>query len=431
MLVDVADLNFKELQFNSRYDISRYNRGRAIYDNEDVQITKVNKIDDDNYDVEASVNGQNSTYITTLKIFGSLIKKYSCTCVDCINGNLCKHVVATALEVTNPHYWSTNEGRKRLQEKREKEERERLERLRKIKEEKIKRQEYIDKYSDGLRAIELYKREDAYMRETENLDLMTLYDEVKKSNDKKTSNLSTNIRLEFVMELYDEETISIHLKIGETRMYVLNNLEELYAAYKTETEIYYGKQLRFVPKRENFCEDSKWLFDYIIDYMEMLEYYNSFSRYEFSILNEKEILIKGEKIDDFFRLIPIKKFLFHCYEGNGKNANEMCEMSDEDMEIFCTVQKENVKTYNYFYWETEHEKISNEYVLRLNISNYLCFYSNKNIYIYYKAKIYVKPKETNLLKLLGLFKRKEFILMPEDKLSEFGKFVFPKVRFEN
>lgn len=40
-------------------------------------------------------------------------------------------------------------------------------------------------------------------------------------------------------------------------------------------------------------------------------------------------------------------------------------------------QQEKVRTYSYYYWETEHEKISEEYVLRMNISNYLVFFFRK------------------------------------------------------
>lgn len=72
MIIDVIDLNFKDLQFNKRYDMSRYNRGRGIYNNRYVEVTKVEKIDDENYDVEASVNGYYDTYTTTLKINRSL-----------------------------------------------------------------------------------------------------------------------------------------------------------------------------------------------------------------------------------------------------------------------------------------------------------------------------------------------------------------------
>lgn len=77
MIIDVIDLNFKDLQFNRRYDMSRYNRGRSIYNNRYVEVTKVEKIDDENYDVEASVDGYYDTYTTILKIYRSLIRKCS------------------------------------------------------------------------------------------------------------------------------------------------------------------------------------------------------------------------------------------------------------------------------------------------------------------------------------------------------------------
>ena len=55
-------------------------------------------------------------------------------------------------------------------------------------------------------------------------------------------------------------------------MYVLNNIGEFYEAYKNESELCYGKQLRFIPKRENFVEESKEIFDYIIKNAQMMEY---------------------------------------------------------------------------------------------------------------------------------------------------------------
>lgn len=143
MIIDVIDLNFKDLQFNKRYDMSRYNRGRGIYNNRYVEVTKVEKIDDENYDVEASVDGYYDTYTTTLKIYRSLIRKCSCTCEDYRKGNLCKHIIATSMEVIEPHCASTNEGRIKLEEKRQEEERKRLEELKRRQEEQRKKQEIV------------------------------------------------------------------------------------------------------------------------------------------------------------------------------------------------------------------------------------------------------------------------------------------------
>ena len=81
---------------------------------------------------------------------------------------------------------------------------------------------------------------------------------------KKQGELATSIKLEYNVELGDAETLRLTFKIGQTRMYVLNNIGEFYEAYKNESELCYGKQLRFIPKRENFVEESKEIFDYII-----------------------------------------------------------------------------------------------------------------------------------------------------------------------
>ena len=44
---------------------------------------------------------------------------------------MCKHIIATSMEVIEPHYASTKEGKKRFEEKKREEERKRLEEIRK------------------------------------------------------------------------------------------------------------------------------------------------------------------------------------------------------------------------------------------------------------------------------------------------------------
>ncbi len=430
MIIDVADLEFEELNFIERYDMVRYRRGRYIYENENVTIKTVNKIDEDNYIVKASVVGNYGIYATSLTICEDNIIGSSCTCGDYNKGFLCKHIIATSLEVVDPHNASTQEGRKKLEEKKKEEEKKRLEEIRKRQEEERKRREYEDKYRYGLHAIQLYKDGNSLSNSSKRLDVLELYEETKLMNEKKEGELATNIKLELVAELYDAQTLIINFKIGATRMYILNNLNDLYTAYKNESEIYYGKQLRFIPKRENFCEDSRWIFDYIIQYSEMIQYYNSFDKYGMTTLNGKKLIIKGDKIDEFFNMIPDRKILFHCYEGSGNASNELCDITDEDLEISCTIKKEMVTINSYYYWDDAHEKISEEYVLRMNISNYLVFFSDKNIYILYEGKIYKKTREPNLMKLFEIFKRDDFVLIPGDKLDEFSQFILPKVQMD-
>ena len=75
MIIDVVDLDFKTLQFNRRYDPTRYKRGTNIYNKAFVTVTNVNKIDEKNYSIEASVEGNYDTYTTNLEICGNMINK--------------------------------------------------------------------------------------------------------------------------------------------------------------------------------------------------------------------------------------------------------------------------------------------------------------------------------------------------------------------
>lgn len=87
-------------------------------------------------------------------------------------------------------------------------------------------------------------------------------------------------------------------------MYILNSLYQFYEAYQNQTELYYGKNLRFIPKREYFTEESKPIFDFIIKYSEMIEYnrkYNEHSRYYSD--SSKYIYVTGNNIETLFEII--------------------------------------------------------------------------------------------------------------------------------
>ena len=78
-------------------------------------------------------------------------------------------------------------------------------------------------------------------------------------------------------------------------MYVLNSITEFYEAYKNEKELYYGKQLRFIPKKENFIESSQKMFDYIIKYAEMVEYNSKYNEYGSSNHFKKKVRGNGRQ----------------------------------------------------------------------------------------------------------------------------------------
>ena len=178
MIIDVVDMDLKTLQFSRRYDTARYKRGTQIYNKGNVEIKVVEKTDN-NYKVEAVVEGNYDDYTTKLLITGNLIKDCSCTCEDFYKGNLCKHIIATSMECLDPHYASTTEGFKKLEQKRKEEEKKRLEEIKRRQEEERKKREYERKYYSGIRTIEIYKRNSKEQSKNV-LDLNELYE---KTND--------------------------------------------------------------------------------------------------------------------------------------------------------------------------------------------------------------------------------------------------------
>ncbi len=428
MIIDVVNLNLKTLHFNRQYDTARYKRGKSLYNRKSVQVKNVDKTGETSYEVEAYVDGNYDTYTVELSINGNLIHKSKCTCEDYKKGNLCKHIIATSMEVLEPHYASTDDGYKELQRRKREEEQRRLEELRKRQEEEKRERKYNLKYQTGLKTINWYKNMSSSPLRNNTLNLPSLYEKTKLSRKTKESELATSVKLEYMINLQDDKTLSVSFKIGQSRMYVLNNINSLYEAYQNETELYYGKQLRLIPKRENFCKESQELFDYIIQYAEMLEYANRFNKYGMNAISSKEMIITGDKIEEFLNLVQGAKITVKSYSLGDKEY----KFTDEKLDLKCILTKEMVETYTnsyYYYWDNEEEaEETEEYVLKLNISNYRLLFSNSNIYVFYKSKIYKMQKEKELSQLFSIFEHDEEIIIPEDKLDEFREFVLPKIK---
>ena len=199
MIVDIKDLDFKRLQLGRSYEETRYARGNILYRRGSVEIQKVELNEDNTYTIEAHVKGsQEQTYQTTLLISGNFIQDSSCTCLDYKAGNLCKHIIATSMEAIAPHYASTIEGKKEIEEKREM--------LRRKKEEERKRLEYEGKYRNSLKTINLYK-DDEKEKELYKLDLEELYKQT--INEKKNKQKFTQLKIEYTIEIENSESLKI------------------------------------------------------------------------------------------------------------------------------------------------------------------------------------------------------------------------------
>ena len=426
MIIDVVDLTLKTLNFIEKYDPSRLKKAKTLYNNEDAEVTKVERLDDNSLIVWGRVVGNYwSQYSTKLEIKGSTVNKWSCTCEDYKAGNLCKHILATSLETIEPHQPSTEEKKKEIIEARKKE----LEELRKQyerqQEEERKRLEYQRKYSTALNTIRRFKNANSINKEglsnNNNFDIKALYDKVQLEKTYRNSylpELSTQISLEPRIEISNKKgSINLGFKIGQAKKYVLKNISEFYYALINNEVIQYGKNLRFIAKKENFEENSQELLNLIINYGQMLKYSQKvnnqqnyyYSYYTRPALDSKNIYLIDEKIDDFFNIIkdnPIKVYssIFEEQEFTLTNKN---------IPIYLTLKKHS----------------ENEYELKININKYDYVEAPENVYIFYENEIYkVKKSENkNLMKVLDVFYPNNKIIIPEDRIEDFKNYVIPEM----
>ena len=251
-----------------------------------------------------------------------------------------------------------------------------------------------------------------------------LYENTKELKDKNVGDLATSIKLEYTIELENMETLRVSFKIGQTRMYVLGDILQFYNAYKNETELYYGKQLKFIPKRDNFIEASKPIFDFIIKYAEMIDYNEKYTDYRMASSFYKYIFISSNEIEEFFEINKNKEIVVNIYHDK-----EKFEFTDKKLNIECIFTRELVETPQYNYWYYAGTTGTEEYVLKLNISDYLLLISSKYIYVFYNNLIYKITKDKNMVNMFELFKNEDKIIIPEDKIEEFKKYVFPQIKY--
>ncbi|MBR3002597.1 MAG: SNF2 helicase associated domain-containing protein [Clostridia bacterium] len=420
MIIDITDLELESLNIARNFDKERKNRGKRIYRNRDLEIKEVQKIDGkEEYNIKALVDGNYGVYKVNLNIKDNVLEDCSCTCEDYKKGNVCKHIFATAFEAVNPHEPNTQEGIDKMEEQRRKE----MEEQRKLLE--IKRQEaerkrkYQERYHQALGVISKYKNDGTahffFNESPKDINLEEMYQKAlfKLSQEENTNtNFATSIQIEPRLEIdWRDSKAELTFKIGEKMKYVIKNIEEFIEAFEKEEILQFGKKLRFVAKKENFCEEDQKLLQFIIDYMQIIKYnkkiYGSQHYYYSPTLSDKTITLFEDSFDNFIETLGKKPVEISTY-NNGVNQYEIAE---NNLNIKLNIiPKED------------------EYVFKINIKNYEFIETNKYFYVFYNKKIYKIDKNQNeeLSIILGLFRYDSEVLIPKDKYAEFSTYVMPK-----
>ena len=425
MVIDVIDLNLKTITLMQAYDSDRNLKANQIYRSHQVAIMKVDCVKDDDYKIEAKVDSSmfsNEKYNVNLEIKNSTVISCNCECMDNQKGNICKHILATCKELISPHEATTFEGMLKLTMQRNAEEKERRRKFKEQREAERKRMLYEQKYSNALSLLREYKEYDDMPdfnfgeEDSNNIDLRSLYNETIQNallENRTMGTLSNNVQLEPKVELMDSKTIKVSFKIGETTKYILKDIGELYNAFQNNDTLQYGKKLSFVADKSNFDKRDLELLEFLLKYGDMVKYAERMNessyRYYYSGLPTRKLTLFEDKIDEFFNIVKNRPILFD------ENDNDrLYEVTDEPLNIQINF-KENKK-----------EK---EYILKLNIQNFNTLLGKSKIYIFYNQKIFALDKKENkeLIKLLEIMEFANELKIPEDKFTDFSRFIFPKI----
>ena len=312
MIVDITDLNFTNLSFSKHYDSTREYRARSIYKEKKVKINKVEKLEENNKEVcnvFSTVYGNYDNYDIYINIENSTVTKSTCTCPDYEKGNVCKHILATCMEIIDPQSASTKEGVAKLIEK----ERKLQEELRKKIQEENKKRDYERKYHNALGLLKEYKMNGhyegnvfyahKYSESADELDVYKVYNEVKNDieNNNSNSEFLTDLKIEPKITLDDDEYISVTYKVGKTKMYIVKDIFDFAEAFSKGDNIEYGKKCIFNARIENFIESDKELLNNLLDYANTIgarrKYEYSYSSYGYHGRDiKRSVILFGNKI---------------------------------------------------------------------------------------------------------------------------------------
>ena len=412
MIVDVCDIGLKNIDFTTPFDPIRQRRARGIYNSKSIEILSVDKEELSNknyYNVSARVVG-NYVYMVNLEIENTMLKKYSCTCPDANEGCKCKHILATCMEILDPHKPSTEKKKDEMRKAQEK-----------LKKERQKKRIYNETYYDGLRLLNNYSEDMLTFNVSKNentLDINNIYadtiieDYSKMKND---ATLDENIIIEPRIVELGNDCLKVSFKIGTKMMYSLKEINNFATAFKNKKILNLGKKLNFVADAKNFDEKSQKILKLILDgakdienYINLKEYYSS-SYYSYrESINYNKLLFIGDRLDSFFETLKDENIVVDEKYGQ---SNGRYEISDKALDVKVTVTSNS------------EENFAISLVPKVKV----LVYSNDYLYLLYNGVIYKNKYDYELRKLMFLFDEKDKILIPKDKLKDFENKVLPKI----
>lgn len=307
MIVDVCDIGLKNIDFTTPFDPIRQRKARVV---------------------------GNYVYMVNLEIENTMLKKYSCTCPDADEGYKCKHILATCMEILDPHKPSTEKKKEEMRKAQEN-----------LKKERQKKRIYNETYYDGLRLLNNYSEDMLTFNVSKNentLDINNIYADTIIEDYSKMKNdaiLDENIIIEPRIVELGNDCLKVSFKIGTKMMYSLKEINNFATAFRNKKILNLGKKLNFVADAKNFDEKSQKILKPILDGARDIENYGGGSgKLDQCIDILREAIDSGHKILLFYQYTSmfdileerLKKMDVKYFKLTGETAvDKRIDMVDE------------------------------------------------------------------------------------------------------
>ena len=193
-----------------------------------------------------------------------------------------------------------------------------------------------------------------------------------------------------------KDGLLLELRIGETRMYVIRDLNDFFYRWTEKKTIELGKYTKFIPDEALFDETSRRVFHFFLEeYLgEKISGRSSYSYYGYSHQQSRSLSIYGSRIDSFMKTIA---------------TTGVCMLSDEKRTLFY----DDEKLYNP---KIEVTKLT--YGATLSVERYMVLCESfAYSYILSGDTIYrMKKPEPTVAKVLELCQRKKELFISDTDL---------------
>lgn len=357
---------------------ARAKKARNYKQAKKVIITETKYEDQNNFEVKAEVYGT-ETYNTYIEVKKGEIEDITCTCPDYQQHyGVCKHSLATILELRDKNETAKKEQPKKIIDKNE------------------------AKYRSFRQIVNTFYNEEI--------------DDIAEDEETTIKNKGTiKIEPKIYFDRFTGE-MKAEFKIGEKRLYKIKELSEFYDRIMNKTYYKYGDKLQFIHTKEAFSEESQKLLEFILKYAEIIKYANASSNstyhYYGKALSDTSIMLSNTGIDDLFEIIKGKEIRFQR-DGIEENV----EFIDKDPNLKFKLNKE----------KDEYVIQPNQDIFKMNIIR-----GKTHKYILKESEFYRLSSEfeKTKLKLLNSFRQNYVseLHLAKDDLMQLFSVIMPKIK---